>query len=464
MALALAVAGLRGCSSSDDAADSHDAGAFEASHDAPVEWKLPDSTAFDGYAGSSSGDSKVADCPGPIPDDVPTGWVKVPVAACWYDLYAPPDPSPLPEGLKWQESTDLGPSTYTCRELVVDWQDEAGTPLGGIPYATILPSGEVLLQVRKVMNRFVGGKKQAATLDLVVEADGPVRQAFYQPWFEYSNPPFSLFRGGITASKVGWRVQGISNGTLQGSVVLAGDNDALTLPTLHIFQKDDPSAGTPRPGGNFYALTGARVDVYRWNEEHVGMIYQGLDISNPVWIDDALLWTADSTAISQIWTWTEQDGSRELISFGNDLTRGVANAFTDGTDLVWLQGEERSDPDGFYPKRSIMTAKFSTDPSAIQPVRLRSWPAPGIWGGYAPDAVACGYAALAFNPAVLEEKLMIVRLADGVSWILDSPPDRHWTWGKPVAVTCDEVFAMVGLSNQLRRIRLSSLGPGIPPD
>ena len=466
LALALAVASLRGCSSSDDAAESDDAGAFEASHEAPVEWKLPDAPQSDGYAGSGGGggDGKVVDCPGPIPNDVPKGWVKHAVAACWYDLYAPPDPSLLPEGLKWQECTDLGPSTYTCRELVVDWQDEASDPVGGIPYATVLPNGEVLLQVRKLMTRFVDGKKQAASFDLVVEADGPVRQAFYQPWYDYGDAPFSLVRGGVSASKVGYRAQGFSGGTLLGSAVIAGPNDALALPTLHTFNKDDPDTAGVRPGEKFYALTSGKLNVYRWSGEHVGMIYQGLDISNPIWIDDALLWTADSTAISQIWTWAEQDGSHELISFGNDLTRGVANAFTDGTDLVWLQGEDRTGPDGFYPTRSIMTAKLSTDPSSIQPVRLRSWPDPSIWGGYTPDAVGCSYAALAFNPAVLNEKLMIIRLADGVSWILDSPPDRHWTWGKPIAVTCDEVFAMVGLSKQLRRIRLSSLGPGIPPD
>ena len=135
LALALAVVALRGCSSGeDDAAEPTDAGAEETSLDAPAEAKPSDAPVSDGFAGSGGSDGNV-DCPGPIPDDVPTGWVKVPVAACWYDLYGPPDASLLPKGLKWQECSDLGPSTYTCRELVVDWQDEAGTPVGGIPYA-----------------------------------------------------------------------------------------------------------------------------------------------------------------------------------------------------------------------------------------------------------------------------------------------------------------------------------------
>ncbi|MCA9595523.1 MAG: hypothetical protein KC776_19545 [Myxococcales bacterium] len=466
LALALAVVALRGCSSGeDDAAEPTDAGAEETSLDAPAEAKPSDAPVSDGFAGSGGSDGNV-DCPGPIPDDVPTGWVKVPVAACWYDLYGPPDASLLPKGLKWQECSDLGPSTYTCRELVVDWQDEAGTPVGGIPYATVLPNGEVLLQVRKLLTRFLGGMKQAAAFDLIVEADGPVRQAFYSSWNSYQYPAFVLIRTGISATTTGWQILQNQVGKTVGNLVLGGKNDALTLPVLHAFNEGDLSSGALRPGSAFYALSGSHLDVYRWDGEHVGMIYQGLDISNPIWIGDTLLWSAQSTAISQIWTWTEKDGAHELISFGNDLTRGVANAFTDGTDLVWLQGEDRTGPEGFYPTRSVMSAKFSSDPGAIKPVRLRSWPDPSVWGGYTPDAVGCGYAALAYNPAVMNEKLMIVRLADGVSWILDSPPDRHWTWGKPVAVTCDEVFTTWGKPSitNLRRIRLSSLGPGIPPD
>jgi len=118
-------------------------------------------------------------------------------------------------------------------------------------------------------------------------------------------------------------------------------------------------------------------------------------MTNPVWIGDALLWSAESVPVSQIWTWTESAGPKPLVSFANDLTRGAANVFTDGVDLVWLQGEER-DPkvSEFYPKRSVMTAKFTTDAIALKPVRVRSWPDEFIWGNDTPNAVGCGYAAL----------------------------------------------------------------------
>ena len=227
------------------------------------------------------------DCPGPIPDDVPTGWVKVPVAACWYDLYGPPDASLLPKGLKWQECSDLGPSTYTCRELVVDWQDEAGTPVGGIPYATVLPNGEVLLQVRKLLTRFLGGMKQAAAFDLIVEADGPVRQAFYSSWNSYQYPAFVLIRTGISATTTGWQILQNQVGKTVGNLVLGGKNDALTLPVLHAFNEGDLSSGALRPGSAFYALSGSHLDVYRWDGSNLQLAKRIATGKTPshLWID-----------------------------------------------------------------------------------------------------------------------------------------------------------------------------------
>jgi hypothetical protein len=97
---------------------------------------------------------------------------------------------------------------------------------------------------------------------------------------------------------------------------------------------------------------------------------------------------------------------------------------------------------------------------------LRSFPGDDIVSGIAPDAVGCGHAALDAHSPSGGSQLLIIRLADGVSWLLDSPSDNHWFWGTPLAVTCDEVFTMWGPggSSHVRRIRLDSLGPGIPPD
>ena len=82
--------------------------------------------------------------------------------------------------------------------------------------------------------------------------------------------------------------------------------------------------------------------------------------------------------------------------------------------------------------------------------------------------VGCGYAARApgLGPP-LNNALFIVRLSDGVSWMLPgihAPGMEHW--GQPLAITCDELFASMATDTTVRilRIRLDSLGPGTPPD
>ncbi|MEO8800807.1 MAG: hypothetical protein ABI551_23150 [Polyangiaceae bacterium] len=105
-----------------------------------------------------------------------------------------------------------------------------------------------------------------------------------------------------------------------------------------------------------------------------------------------------------------------------------------------------------------MTSPFTTDPSKLAPRRLRS----AVPKGFETSQikVGCGYAARA-NGA----NLRIVHLSDGTSWVL--PNNSPWSWVNPLAVTCDEVFVTVGIgsgSTNIARVRLASLGPGIPPD
>jgi hypothetical protein len=69
-------------------------------------------------------------------------------------------------------------------------------------------------------------------------------------------------------------------------------------------------------------------------------------------------------------------------------------------------------------------------------------------------------------PKTLEGGLLIVRLSDGVSWKIPSVSTQiSDAWNNPIAITCDEVFAIYKGSYRetIRRVRLDSLGPGTPP-
>jgi hypothetical protein len=158
-------------------------------------------------------------------------------------------------------------------------------------------------------------------------------------------------------------------------------------------------------------------------------------------------------------------GTHPLIRWYGDKQQGAYNAGTDGVHLVWTYGEEHPPTQGIYPKRSIMVSPFSTDPKKLDPKRLRSDPNPAFDVNF---AVGCGYAS---HAAYGKEGLLIVRLADGVSWLLPSTEDQ-WTWGRAIGMTCEHVYTYYSakqssgkwIVNNIARVGLSSLGPGMPPD
>ena len=89
--------------------------------------------------------------------------------------------------------------------------------------------------------------------------------------------------------------------------------------------------------------------------------------------------------------------------------------------------------------------------------------------------VGCGYAArsttLEPSPGEFTTTTYVVRLSDGVAWALPDGPNTSFGWRRPLAITCDEIFALVDSAPNGRmtsffnvaRLRLDALGPGIPP-
>jgi hypothetical protein len=163
-------------------------------------------------------------------------------------------------------------------------------------------------------------------------------------------------------------------------------------------------------------------------------------------------------------TWNLEQGSRPLIRWVGDATRGAGMFGTDGKDMVWTYVEGPLG-DYKYEKMDVMTAPYTTEASQVQARCLRSDVKafdPHSW------VVGCGYAA---RPAGLGEpyhaSLHVVRLADGHGWLLSGnlePPRMQWSI--PLGITCDELFTTVSIEYRTRivRIRLDSLGPGTPPD
>jgi len=214
--------------------------------------------------------------------------------------------------------------------------------------------------------------------------------------------------------------------------------------------------------------------VFKWDGTDMGVAaYATVAYSPPQWVGDTLLFALQSSPNYRVVRWTEHDGTKILVGadFGQDDLRGAANPGSDGKDLVWLQGEGRDDNSAAYSTRWVMTSKFTTNPSEIHPRRLTRLPKGVISSGSLLPPVGCGYAAFRYDsgyPSSDDTGLLVVRLSDGVSWLLPSVSVKYGDgWFPAIAITCDEVFARYSGAGAhletIRRVRLDSLGPGIPP-
>ncbi|MBX3128057.1 MAG: hypothetical protein KF718_15140 [Polyangiaceae bacterium] len=430
-------------------------------------WPLPDSAGV----GGSPTDGAIP-CPeGPeLPPDVPDGWVRFPVFGCKYKVYVPPEPSLLPPPLQWEECTDLGPDPYTCTQLVTPWPHN-GQPVGGQPRAWKDENGKVILQFRQMSGTTVTHAYTA----VAAYADGPMLQAIRVSEQTNQGPVLAVLPNGGAAAPMRalWRFSDYEGSSTANVTEIRGGPVTNPMADLIVrYEKGDVLSAGGYGGPKYVALVGARLHIREWDGTDLGQQYVGLDIANTTWANaETLIWNAQSAVKSHLYRWTPSGGAEVIHSYGDDFSKGAASPATDGTDLVWLEGEGRDvgGSSSFFPTMHVVTSKLPASSAPLEPKRLRSWKGEAIWN--AAGAVGCGYAAysMPLTPvnAPLDQRLLIVRLSDGVSWELKSPADNHWNWGQPLTIDCDELITTwgVGFGNfHIRRIRLDSLGPGTPPD
>lgn len=216
----------------------------------------------------------------------------------------------------------------------------------------------------------------------------------------------------------------------------------------------------------------------RWGETEEVSVYapskdiEGLAPHNVGGVGANVFFRAGGGAVSAVMVWKETEGVQSLVRYPGDPTRAAANFGTDGADMVWTYGEGQG-TETLKWTRSIMTAPLSTNPDTVANTarRLRSDPGQFMVDGF---VVGCGHAARQVSdtnyaePEKSTQDLLIVRLADGVSWRVKMPPLSEGAgFMSALGLTCDEVFAnahFTGTPGAIVRIRLDSLGPGMAPD
>ena len=369
----------------------------------------------------------------------------------------------LPGPIEWESCpANAGLTAPGCRRMKITWPYVEVTMAVNVS-GSVESDGRVILQFTRLAK---GADKYR--MMVVAEADGPIRTAFLDP-----QPNPSSYISSNSSTQMGVRHGKYIFLILDGAkfenfseTILGGAVDDLTPTVLwdsdtsngHAIGTSDAMWGTHNSFEIGLASFGATLAPLYTGKEAGGLRQPQLYF----WHDLAW-WQSGSVNYSNIMAYTPKKGVYPFISFGNDTSQGAHGIATDGKQIAWVYSHGRQPGDTVYPVRDIMVSPFTTDPAALKPKRLRSYPWP--YSVINPLAVGCGYAAYA-QPG----QAFIVRLSDGVSWWLPEggcklPLDTEWCWDDVYAITCDELFLRGGGPAQtIARVRLDALGPGKAAD
>jgi hypothetical protein len=474
------VAGLGGCPCNRDGTGASDGAAVDGRQ---PDARSPDQSEADATprdaelvapdAGLDAGpDVGVPDtgCPPlPLPEGVPPDWEEYTDWSCNCRFYVPGQKGTMPPPIEWEPcSADAG--VPGCRQMKCSWSPLGCAAFGGLDsmYCTDPATGGPLLGFTRGLLEGVAGRN----VFLIAEPDGPVRFAIVElhagemgcalrpfslnegrfsmdPYDNTPDPPLEYLNEGVIASVVDDRHPPVLM-RWHGARVTAVSADWLVEATL------------PEILAHDWGLSTTRL-VYS-----SGTDPDHLPPHDPVLVGPDIFLTVAGGGVSYVMSFNPTDGTRPLLRWQGDYTRGASNFGTDGHDMVWTYGEGRP-PGGWYHEYasySTMTAPYSTDPAVVQATarKLRSEPNGQLVGTDERWVVGCGYAAHHARRANL---LMIARLSDGAMWAIPDPQVGAYMWGATLGVTCDEVFVGVFFrpnGGTIARIRLDSLGPPLPPE
>jgi hypothetical protein len=427
---------MHGCGSTRALVPSDDAGVVDVK-DAREEWQRPPCV------------------PPPRPDGVPDGWELLTDYEACCGFYAPTTPEQLPAPMKWTPCEPARDGGIACREILADWAVPETLGISAGRHIWVHDNNVTMMTTRTVL----AGADHAEqwTYSLIADADGPVRQAFFQ-----TRPKRCLaFSTDIRDGSYVYRVREFESSYNAGALAAK----SITLGPVAFRKFQDGVAHEFTVGTPGVVNWTSSLSLYPWNAPDQGVVFgapeneQGLQQVHPTMSGSTIFWQSSSLRETRIKIFTTSGGTRDFISFGGDISKGAADVGTDGKDIVWLEGAGAtpSSPLGLYPVVSFMTSPYAEDPAKLTPRRLRSEIASGV--GVSPAIVGCGYAA-----RDIYSGLRIVRLSDGRSWFLPHQP--QWTWMRPLGITCDELFTKFSRNAHpsVARIRLDSLGPGEPAD
>lgn len=454
-----------GCGKSNDTAPKADAG---------TDATTPDASECDGSGCTAGGDASDAGADGPPcvpppkPSIVPDGWEAYTDFSCEQPFYVPSSEQYLPEPIQWETCPLSAGLASGCKWMNVTWPGTASLLRNGFAEN----QGTRCISFARIV---LPNDGQGHVYAIVAGLDGTVQNAILDPRMPQDGTLLGMedlaeglyaitVRGGDGSKTNAFKSQ--RKGVLVGAV---GE----LRPRL--FQLEvTPSVYSWRISSKLLARAEApaqRITAFPLDgSESFELASKSLDPDKlapdqPTLLGDIAIFGVGNLMQQGIMAYDPMQKTHPLIRWYGDTKQGAYNVGTDGKDLVWTYGEDHPAGEGTYPTRSIWTSPFTTDPKQIQGRRLRSDPQTAFDVNF---VVGCGYAAHVLHK---DDGLLVVRLSDGVSWILPNYPDGL-AWHDAIGVTCEEVFATVDVLPgpgkdvvySIARARLDSLGPGIAPD
>jgi hypothetical protein len=391
---------------------------------------------------------------GPVASDL-DGWVP------WNDydpscsFYVPASKANNPPPIGWEPCpVGLVPAGVDCREMTENWGPNALLSPGAAAYVS--SAGTVVLALK----RFYGSAVNPTAHNVVVDADGPVHLALLETGGTcgvsgtYAQDGRVVYR--IADSELNGQLGKSAGGAVGGAI------DAPPRVLLHFH--DAIRRDYPVGANSFLEFSAGATRVHTWSDP-MGATTAIPD--NPAdngaapggygYVGDTVFWNTNAGTYFSENAWTSAGGTKPVLGFGADLTRGAYDFGTDGKDMAWHEGTGLTSVTKSAAHVDIMTAPYATSAASVVKRRLRSEYVSGNYGN--PFTVGCGYAASGIaSDADGRVGLRIIRLLDGVSWTLVLPGTSAFQWQEPLAITCKEIFVSVTVpAKQVVRLRLDSL-------
>lgn len=365
------------------------------------------------------------------PNFVPAGWeLYEPFPCC--GIYVPSAPNFLPPPIQWKPCEADAGDGVDCREM----SNAVGAPEWGVS----IHDGGVSLEAFEPIGD--GGAI------VVAEADGPVHQAIMST---------DSFCGGLFLGDVGggkFSLDFYFGASTTPSYVVAGDVDDFR-PSL-VAKLEDGGSDIAVGSLGLLEMAYPEFRLYSWQDPGRYTTLGGMVGYWPAFTTDAIFWSAGDG--QEVRTYTSAGGMSTLFTAPGEYTQYAADLGADDHDLVWVEGQNWDQSKEMYSTAAYYTSPYTTNPSALGHRRLTSETPIGVGDSY--TKVGCGYAVrLSGNDGI-----RVVRISDGTSWILSRDPPGYG-FVEPLGVTCDEVFAWIGIGAggvSIARVRIDSLGPGIP--